>query len=578
MTSPEQPMLTNDQLGNLAIRTVHDAELIQGGAAYQHHGTPLPENLTGDVIIRPVGLDVPESQQDALYEKNVIEPQVKAFLEETPEGQEITSHKETLLSIKNIVGGRIGDVIHYDTKSRKEAQNLPGFESFLHTNGIDIDFDRLSRRSESSEYGSDISKMLSSFQGNLDTLARTLALSPDLRLNKKVNIRRPEDGSSLEEPEWVIEGFTAKGRVRVGQDGSDSYSMREVSADALSPAVSSEQTEVISAHDDQYLIASREAGGIVIKLAGEKAVNTPPDEIAADSKAPVNEFKRPELNSVFSDGRSLERTLRDPDVDPDIKSQLRAVTGAWQEVQTALVVDKAWNEVISPALSRLDEALPNLKGMVDNLNQVTEQMSGGLRILAEAIESRDIMAIEDGARRVGLESLIDQFGQNSQRLVNNNGLAQAAYQLGGDNEESADLVRRSLIREFDNEMDEASYDKLAGQVGPLIDQGLDLPQVIARIRQDVPEETTASWLRHQEDIATVVTFARLAGSNEELGTPFTQLNNELGAFREAMIRGSYDAAQAMYIRNSLLAGIQRKLEDLTMMTRLIDSYRRDSQK
>lgn len=302
-----------------------------------------------------------------------------------------------------------------------------------------------------------------------------------------------------------------------------------------------------------------------------EAVSAPEGKISGAEGAEL--LKQPELSQVFSSGSELERTLADPEVDPDYKQAIEGVVTAWRDLQHATTVNQVWEEYVGPRLSELKEVLPGAEGSINTMLDVTERLGGHLQLLERAISyGGDMQTITDALRQIQLGETREMLESFAYTLSADNPLAQAGLRLQFDHEGGADEIRRSLNYNKYAPLDGFTADEITADVGDRIADGQSLAEIRQALDEKMADSQVDKWRRRSQVLEEVTTFARIGGDTTVLAAGMRRLNNEIEMMLEEMRRMRFDEATVVYIFNGSLRPVHEELETAKRMILLTKDY------
>ncbi len=213
-------------------RIIHDAQLLEGGAHIDTNG-----------VLTPTA-----KQVDALAYDNLVEPNVKSFMQDTVDGRQITAYQTATNVVLEDLNSRIGanavvnNVVairpeNLDEQLREDAARKVRAQRLLDDNGLSIAEDLQTIIPEltpqTKENATEITERLRVNSMHLGQLAKELVQYPEFRVGNVVTVKRSGDVPRFE-GSWRVMSVLANGKLRVvSPDGTGE---KRVSVDYLRKA------------------------------------------------------------------------------------------------------------------------------------------------------------------------------------------------------------------------------------------------------------------------------------------------------------------------------------------------------
>jgi hypothetical protein len=188
--------LTPQQQVHEKNRYIFMGELLSAGASIDKHGRLDP----------------------TVAQKNILKPQVKEFVDNTPEGQALKGHYNDLDAFETAIGS---ECLQWAVKS-PGTHKMEDFRDHFTEAGIDVEWNRLLIDPEDStidrnNYARQVQGQIETYKSRLNQLAEDLTLRPQYRFGSCVSVERsPKNGQPAEvESGWIVAGISPKALLKV---------------------------------------------------------------------------------------------------------------------------------------------------------------------------------------------------------------------------------------------------------------------------------------------------------------------------------------------------------------------------
>ena len=330
-----------------------------------------------------------------------------------------------------------------------------------------------------------------------------------------------------------------------------------------------EQPEKVTGDKDitpEHLVEIEEELG---EVAVEEVVDEPSGVI---NQAVVEEELDPgeiDISQYLSDPETLVKTLRDRDIDPGLRADLRKVVTVWQELQHSELAKTLWEGTIAPRLDKL-----NTIGLKDQANSIVELRTmldgyqNAYRGLANLLrEPRVGMGdIAEYLRRHDMgESALEQIKTQTKGIAQDETPRNMVNALGLDTED-ADIMVKKLGRKIGNgEIEPEEAEKF---ISDMQQQGVfkrkDLQLVAGDLVSQVKFEGWRTLVGNVEDLM----YMAKRGTNElrdgSLTPMFKGLERVFHDFSDLTRSGKFDSELA----NEVSVRAARLSEELERPLRL----------
>lgn len=288
------------------------------------------------------------------------------------------------------------------------------------------------------------------------------------------------------------------------------------------------------------------------------------DETTNESEKLESEVVQPALSEVFTSVESFEEAMNNPNLDPDVKTSLRGVQRAWTEIALRTTGNELWQQAISPKLRGLSEVLPQVDKMAMGTQEQVEQLARGLKILGNAIESRNPEEISHALARHRITDTVGQVVGMAQAIDKDARLQESGRALDVEAMQSDERLQQLKSGSLGDKQKEL----LVAEVRALVAGGQELPAIVESLQQRLAEDKSVPWQKRRDDIDTVTRFARRA-ANPELVKILRPFMNQFEPAIDSLRRGRSDAAEFYQLaQGRALQEVVAALEDMHVMTRL----------
>lgn len=366
----------------------------------------------------------------------------------------------------------------------------------------------------------------------------------------------------------------------------------DVTAAYESPAQVSDESEAASGEvlKSEIEAVADEIGEEAVEQVVEAPVAVEPEEVVPEPTTESGEEavlaeEPPEINPEVQDpgeidisqivqsGANLQAALRDYNIAPELKKELRKMVEAWQELEHSEIAKKLWDEAIKPNLENFDSnTLTAHISKVRDLREGLATFGTKFGTLRDAISEGEMAHIADVVRRGGVGSqTFAELDTLATSIANDETTQRLAANLGLETEDAAILVKR-LGNKIDGvSIDDVSADRLAAE---LQERGIvKLRQLFTATGDFRESQTFTNWRSISDSIEDVVRASRSSVRLAEDGTTGREVKllrdefQDFDAKRTNRNRMSLDPEQADRI-SRLATKIAQELEYSERLARL----------
>ncbi len=289
------------------------------------------------------------------------------------------------------------------------------------------------------------------------------------------------------------------------------------------------------------------------------------------------ELLRPKTEDIFATTESLDATLANQDVDPDLKQEVRQLVGLWKDVQTSVAGNEFWQEIAGPKITDVVKAAQAFSKEAGNLAGDLQRLKTTMDNVASALEQNGVTGLaQQGIRLRNIEDVVGKL-TNLNRMQATNQLFSAVDELDVAVIEKDERFRAAA--RTDKITDEAELGRLAELVKQN-DGDLKAARQALQGEQHNQDQMRA-WKPRKEAIETVVHFAKLAVRDDpaNVSSPIRRLVNELeGMLSLERSQNSYDVAHIRQVSTQRVTQILDEYRGVDRIAKLSVAYSEDAQR
>ncbi len=276
------------------------------------------------------------------------------------------------------------------------------------------------------------------------------------------------------------------------------------------------------------------------------------------------ELETPTTQEIFASDESIEKTLRDPNVDPTVKTELQAVLNQWKQLQSAEVITETWNQDIQPQLLQLKEAAPALLNVVGQADNLRAQIQAGLIQIRDVLANRGgVQEISEVLNRTNMRQAFLDLEVATSTMQTNEDLTSAMTRLAVNAEDADTRIRQAQNRESLSPEDAEAF---RNQFAEGIQAGVPLSTLRSELDQALSERRTPAWRQQKETIDNALMAARRATTAGDLTLAFNRLRDGMDMLSESARRGFYNEAEYDSVaRGPVMTNLSDELEYMRNM-------------